>query len=132
MKPRVYTASTLRHGSMWKELRRQWPEIFFTSRWIDSYTDWTGDTIANICRAAWEINEIDVASSRFILLYADRSDQLRGGLIEAGMGIIMRKQLIVVGEHMSYGTWQYHKLVKRVPDLDAARKFINDTSLWYR
>lgn len=125
MKPRVYTASTLRHGIMWKELRRQWPEIYFTSRWLDTYQDWGGESIDAICRAAWDAIEQDVASSRFILCYADNTDLLRGGLIEVGMGLICQKTIIVVGNHVSYGTWQYHKLVRRVPDFYTARKVIN-------
>jgi len=125
MKPQVYTASTLRHARMWKSLRESWAECEFVASWLDSYDQWNGPDIATICRDAWTKIEFDVLKSHYIIVYADRFDKLRGGLVEAGMGIILGKRVITIGEHESYGTWQYHPSVIRVPLLQNAREIIN-------
>lgn len=121
----VYTASTLRHGPMWKRLRDHWPEIKFTSSWLDAYMNWSGSEIPVICKDAWVQNELDVIRSTYVLVFADTQDSLRGGLVEAGMGIAFNKKLLIIGAHSSYGTWQYHPNVRRLVSLNAARNLIN-------
>lgn len=123
-KPKLYTASTLRHADLWRRLRDEWPDIEFTANWIDEKDNWSGPDIATVAQNAWVGNESNVSKSDAVLVYADMHDKLRGGLIEAGMGIVLRKFVIVVGSHSSYGTWQYHPSVYRVPLMASARTLI--------
>jgi hypothetical protein len=125
-KPSLYTASTLRHGPMWRGLRAQWPEINFTASWIDTYLDWQGGDIADICQAAWAAIETEIINSDYLAVFADAKDSLRGGLVEAGIGIGHFKTIFVVGAHSSYGTWQYHYAVRRVSLLEDVRRILLD------
>lgn len=117
---RVYTASKLQHWLKWKELRAEWPEFKFTARWPDV-------DIASIpgtpeqCAAHWLDDEKDVRSADVVLVYAEDGEHLRGALIEAGMAIALGKQVIVVGNHPDFGTWQHHPNVTRVADLSHAK-----------
>jgi nucleoside 2-deoxyribosyltransferase len=69
----------------------------------------------------WQHDTEDVRECDVVLVYVEADDHLRGALIEAGMGIAFEKDIIVVGEHPDYGTWQFHPWVHRVKDLDSAR-----------
>lgn len=117
---RIYTASKLRHAPLWRGLIEEWPEIEFTARWPVKHVGTVPDD-PSYARVFWEHDLEDVSKSDGVLLYAEDSDKLRGGLVEAGMAIALGKFVIVVGKHFDYGTWQYHPLVHRSPNLDAAR-----------
>lgn len=110
---------------MWRALRSQWPEITFTSRWIDEAHKWSGADFMETCRQAWTANDSDVHRAEFVITYADARDQLRGGLVEVGMALARRKRVLCIGTHASYGTWQYHPLVARCPSFESAREIIN-------
>lgn len=116
---RIYTASKLRHAQKWRELRSEWPEFLFVSRWIDMPTFQDGKP--EVCREGWIVDEHDVRKSDIVMVYAQDSEDLRGALVEAGMGIALDKCLLLVGESESFGTWQHHPLCVKVPDLAAAR-----------
>lgn len=67
----------------------------------------------------WKIDEADVLVSDIVLVYAVDGDVLRGALVEAGMAIAYGVPVAVVGTSESYGTWQYHPMVKRFETLPA-------------
>lgn len=126
---KVYTASNLSNGPLWRKLRNDWPEIEIVARWPFLHvTDngapgWPSDCAAH-GSVFWQHDHDDVAASDVVLVYGHEDKALRGSLVEAGMGIAMGKIIIVVGTHHSYSTWQYHPAVKRVPDLEAARSLL--------
>ncbi len=117
---KIYTASKLIHAGLWRELVETWTEIEFTARWPVKHVGTVPDD-PSYARVFWEHDLEDVSKSDGVLLYAEKGDHLRGGLVEAGMAIALGKFVIVVGDHPDYGTWQYHPRVHRAANLDAAR-----------
>jgi len=116
----VYGASKIAHADLWKRLRLEWPEIHFTARWPTLHVGTVPDEPA-FASVFWEHDLADIRSADAVLVYAEPEDKLRGALVEAGMALALRQRVVVVGEHPDFGTWQYHPLVSRVPDLDSAR-----------
>jgi hypothetical protein len=126
---RVYTASKLSEGPRWRSLVEDWPEIDIVARWPFLHVSQDGEPAwPENCAAHgaefWRHDQEDVERCDVVLLYGEPDAVLRGGLIEAGMGIAFGKTVIVVGDNPGYGTWQYHSQVRRVPTLDAARSLL--------
>lgn len=121
---KVYTASKTRHAVMWKQIRDIHDDLTFTARWVNHTLEKRPETPQNAI-IFWVEDEDDVRDADVVLVFADPTDVLRGALVEAGMGIALGKRIIVVGEHESYGTWQYHPLVHRVRDLKGAFTLLN-------
>jgi hypothetical protein len=127
-KIKVYTATKLKHGPFIRDVIAKWPEVEITSRWPFSHVDgdepmWPGDCAAH-GSIFWTHDEEDVRKADVVLVFGHDSDVLRGGLVEAGIGIGLGKRVVVVGTNPSYGTWQFHPLVYRVKDMDTARSFL--------
>lgn len=118
-KLRVYTASCLRHADGWKYMANDNQEIEWVARWPTEHCSNVPDNSA-FARWFWSQDFEDVARADVVLVFAEGNDNLRGALVEAGIGIALHKRIIVVGEHVSYGTWQYHPSVVRVKDLPDA------------
>lgn len=123
-KIRLYTASKLRHATMWQQLRSNWREIQFISRWID---------LVGKCPDTQEFAEVfwiqdlqDVRCSDVVLVYGSYDDNLRGALIEAGAALALGIFVIVVGNCQDYGTWKYHPHVLRAEDFNHARVILSE------
>lgn len=116
---KVYTASKLHHAEKWKVLLNEWPHVDFVARWPHDHVDNIPDT-EYYAKIFWIQDHEDVDLADVVMVYAEPDDKLRGALVEAGMAIALGKQVIVVGEHPDYGTWQYHPSVHRVPSLEEA------------
>ena len=117
---RVYTASKLTKGEMWRRLHEEWPEVFFHARWLKHNVIGTEDSPRNAKRF-WIEDEEDVQHADIILVYAEPDDHLKGALVEVGMGIAYGKRIAVIGEHPDYSTWQYHPRVEHYPTLSSFR-----------
>lgn len=131
---RVYTASKIEQAERWIKLRAEWPEVHFCARWPFMVAS-GGETKDGVSRGFdpkqfWLDDEADVLRAHVILVFAEPHEHLRGALVEAGMGIAMRKWVLVVGDHPDYGTWQHHPKVIRVPSLERARQKLKEQSLW--
>jgi hypothetical protein len=126
MRPRVYTASKLDKSPFWKQLRLDWPEVDFTARWVDFFVpnDKEGAADPEMLAEEWRKDHEDVARADFILVWGNETGTLRGALVEAGIGLALGKTVIVVGETPCYGTWKFHKQVKRVGSFEEARAII--------
>ena len=116
---RVYTASKLHYAPLWRKINEENPHIFFHARWIKHVAIGTPDSPENAIRF-WVEDEEDVRTADAVLIYAKPGEHLRGALVEAGIALACGVQIIVVGEHPDYGTWQYHPRVKRCATLAAA------------
>ncbi len=132
---RVYTASKLSEGPLWRRLAIQWgDEIEIVARWPflhvteDGSPRWPGNCAAHGAEF-WRHNREDVAACDVLLLYGKFEHVLRGGLVEAGMALALGKVVIVVGENNGYGTWKFHSHVRRVETLDAARSLLKLMSM---
>ena len=126
---KIYTASNLSNGPLWRQLRNDWPEIEIVARWPflhindDGSPGWPSDCAAH-GSVFWQHDHDDVAACDVVLVYAQGDKPLRGALVEAGMGIALGKIVVVVGNYTSYSTWQYHPAVKRVASLEDARSLL--------
>lgn len=120
---RVYTASKLKEAARWSALVEAWPEVEFTARWVWGHVGVTPDLPA-FAKVFWSHDDEDVRTSDVLLLYAEPGDHLRGGLVEAGMAIAYGLEVVVVGDHPDYGTWQHHAQVHRVASLTQARELL--------
>lgn len=118
---RIYGASKLHHAPLWLDLRSRddWP-FEWTARWPVPHVGKIPDE-AEFAQLFWQCDEIDVRRADVVMVYAEPGDNLRGALVEAGMGIAFGKAVLVVGENPNYGTWQYHPSVHQARNLDAAR-----------
>ena len=117
---KVYTASKLDKAPLWLRLIEEWDEIEFVARWPRLHVGTTPDAPC-YAKVFWQHDLEDVSESDIVLVYSEPHDKLRGALVEAGMALALQKPVIVVGEHLDYGTWQFHPLVYKVPDLEEAR-----------
>lgn len=125
-RPKLYTASKIHHAEKWQRLRSAWKEIEFTSRWIDmAHIEAGYKPPPSLYRQCWLMDRADVLSSDYLLCYAEEQDHLRGALVEAGMALASGIPIYTVGDHLDYGTWRYHPLVRNVPSLDDVRHEIS-------
>lgn len=115
---RIYMASKMHHGAWWKQLYSNDPDIHIVSRWPFLEEDIL-PTPEN-ARKFWYDDASDIASAHVVIVYAESEDKLRGALVEAGIAIGIGRQVIAVGCHPDYGTWQYHPFVIRVETLEEA------------
>jgi len=125
---KVYTASKLDQAQRWKDLAKEWIEVEFTARWVSHHAGTTPDHEC-FAKVFWQHDVEDVLAADVVLVFAEPHEHLRGALVEAGMAIAFGLQVIVVGTHQDYGTWQYHPAVHRVPDLDYARTLLQTMSI---
>lgn len=125
---KVYTASKLSEASRWRRLAEEWSEIEFVARWPFKHVGIILDSEI-YAKVFWQQDLEDVLKADAILVYAENDHKLRGTLVEAGMAIASGISVIVVGKHDDYGTWQYHPLVYRVPDLETARVLLATMAL---
>ena len=116
---RVYTASKLSRAEMWRRLHDRWPHVYFHARWLKHNQIGTPD-LREYAGRFWLEDEGDVRQADALLVYAEGDEKLRGALVEAGMAIAFKIPVIVVGDHLDYGTWRYHPGVTIVADMDAA------------
>ncbi len=129
MRLKVYTAGKLHDAPLWRALRDEWPEVIFTARWPVCHVGTTPDSPC-FAKVFWEHDFVDVSEADVVLVYShSRADQLRGALVEVGMGLALAKEIICVGEHPDFGTWQYHRNVHRVSDLAEARLLLSTMTL---
>lgn len=123
-RPKVYTASKLRHAPLWKTLREEWPEIDFTARWVDHAEKEKATTPTGFAHF-WTMDIQDVQRSDFVLLLSTPADDglLHGALVECGVALGLGKRVINVGECRT--SWTNHPLVYSIPTLELARDFFS-------
>jgi nucleoside 2-deoxyribosyltransferase len=117
---RVYTASKMKHAAMWRDLCTATPHVQFHARWLKHSAIGTPDDSGQ----ASEFWMQDVRDADAVLVYVEPGDHLRGALVEAGMAIAYGIPVCVIGKHQDYGTWQYHPMVTRVPDIQSALNWL--------
>jgi nucleoside 2-deoxyribosyltransferase len=121
---RVYFASKLTHGAKWRGLCEATPEIFAHARWLKHNKIGTESSKENAVKF-WLEDEEDIETADFVVVYGEAGEHLRGALVEAGIAIAFGKQVIVVGEHQDYGTWQWHPNVLRMSSLEDAIEWMS-------
>ena len=101
------------------------------ARWLKHSVIGTPDSPQ--CAAEfWLQGEQDLRDADACVVYGHGEQKLRGALVEAGIAIACGVPVIVVGDHPDYGTWQYHPLVTRVPNVNAAVEHLRTIEPRYR
>lgn len=117
---RIYPASKLRHGKMWRDLCDRTPTVQFHARWLKHNKIGTPDDPDN-AKAFWLQDVQDIKDADGVFVYAEPEDRLRGALVEAGVAIALGVPVYVIGDrHPDYGTWQHHPTVRKVKTITDA------------
>jgi hypothetical protein len=104
---------------MWRYAWSRYPSIHFTARWPFLVEHLADDKV--FAGKFWQDDLDDVRRADVVLIYAlNEEERLRGALVEAGAGLILGKNLAIIGEHQDYGTWQFHPQVTRYSFIDDA------------
>ena len=119
---RVYPASKLKHGAMWRKLCEDTSGIFLHARWLKHDRIHTPDT-SDQAVMFWPQDVQDIKTADVVFVYAEKDDHLRGALVEAGIAIATGVPVVVIGNHPDYGTWQYHPLVVRALTIEKAIEY---------
>lgn len=119
---RVYMASKMHHAEKWRALYSHHPEIHVVNAWcfLEPFVD-ASDANA---RKFWQDDFDDIARCHAVIVYAEPGENLRGALVEAGIGLGLDKTIIVVGDHPDYGTWQHHPSVHKSSSIEAALELV--------
>lgn len=134
-RPKVYTASKIRHAAMWRRYRDEFPKIDFTARWInipDGVPDHSESTTfqnEEQRKLHWIQDVQDVRRSDWVLAYKEPIDELHGTQFECGIAVGLGKLVIVVGLSQKQ-SWTAHPLVLELKTLPDAFTFILSGSLY--
>lgn len=114
---RVFPISKLRHADLVMHWREEYPDIHFTARW--PITASLGSEAQRPVYQWMNEAEIELLNSDCVLVYAEKGEILKTGLVQVGIAFSRRIPMFVIGEHDSYATWQFYggDLVYRVPNI---------------
>ena len=115
---RVYTASKLRHAEMFRDLRHKVDGVYFTARW--PVTIQLASEAAKSSAQMQQDNFDDISRSHAVIVYVEKGEHLKGGLVEVGYAIAHGKMVYVVGQHEDYSKWQFHPNVRRCGTVEQA------------
>lgn len=113
---RIYPASKLHHGKQWRDLCATSSKFIFHARWLKHNMIGTPDAPGE-AEEFWRQDIQDVMSADAVMVYSEENEPLRGALVEAGVALACGIPVYVIGDSISYGTWQYHTGVTRVKSL---------------
>lgn len=116
VKPKIYIASKARHRPRWREFR-DGMGYQIISRWIDTGDKYIGTTAGDAMsdldyRQLWRECVQDVRDCDVLVLYVEEGEHLKGALIELGIALGLKKEIIVTGPLGDNGTWHYHDKVE--------------------
>jgi hypothetical protein len=125
---KVFIASKMRHAEKFRDIREEYPDIYFTARWPVTASlsseaqrpvyQWMGDAFS------------DIHNSDVVIVYAEKGEHLKTALVHVGFAIAAGKPIWVIGEHASYAEWQFYEGVcYRAPTIDRA---LADIKVLYR
>lgn len=118
---RVYTTAKVIHAQMLAECRAKYDGIYFTARW---------PLVANVSSEKvrpvmyWLNDNVDdIERSEYVILYAEKHDELKTSLIEIGHAMRAGKKVVTVGENKAFEPWSA-VCFARVKTMDEAIKRI--------
>lgn len=127
-RPKLYTASKLHHALMWRTLRSNWPDIEFTSRWIEHEEEMETNASPADFAHYWTMDIRDVRRSDFCLCFAgpayEPAEALKGAFVESGAALALGITVIAVNCPTTW-SWTYHPLCVRVLGLSEAKDFLD-------
>lgn len=120
----VYVTAKRRHAPMLLELRKAWPQIYFTARW-PSVRDVASEQIKPA--AHWlEDNAADALRSEVVIGFAEPEDDLNGSIWELGAAWRAGTPIFLVGENAGYKEWKFAKGIRRFHTMEAALEAVVD------
>lgn len=122
---KVYFASQLHHARKWLDMSLNSGGHYFThARWLRHVMHYSTTEAPENANWFWCCDHEDVVSADVLVCYAEGDDHLRGALVEVGIALASGVQVVVVGNHHDYGTWQHHPGVTRVADLSELHQLL--------
>jgi hypothetical protein len=112
----IYGASVLKHAAKWRGIRSAWYRLglHLCQTWIDDPRITHEEKLSELDFAtAWINNVADLRKADLLLLYAEPEDALRGAVVEAGVMLGQSKPVLLVGDNVGFGSWQYHPAVHK-------------------
>jgi len=107
---KIYTASKIIHAQMWRDLRREFPSIFFTAHWPDLIAlNLESDKSPLVFRDAWEQNIADVLEADVLILFHLQGERHEGSFIEVGAALAAGKRVHIISDAIDeLGKWKWH------------------------
>lgn len=107
----------MHHAEEWRKLYNN-PTIHIVSRWpfLEPFIEPTPENASRF----WQDDMADVRACHAMIVYALDDEHLRGALVEAGAAMALGRMIVVVGDHVDYGSWQHHPNVVKAQSLEAA------------
>ena len=122
---KIYIASKISHGEKlfkWSTTHNMQIHTFTSNWYRPPFKGMSEDP--GFAKMFWEMDIYDVKLCDILLLYAEPEDNLRGALVEVGVALSDKKAVLIVGENDGHGTWQHHRGVFKVKDLEEAERFL--------
>ncbi len=125
---RIYPCSLTADQEYLVALAAKEPSFHFHARWLKHIAIGTTESPKN-SNLFWQENHQDIAAADLVMVFGlDKDKPLRGALVEAGMALAMNKPVVVVGDHLSFGSWQYHPLVARAKSIQEAIQIVEEVA----
>lgn len=125
---KVYIASKLSHAERWRKMKSAWltNDLEIISRWI--YQAEQEDTALPVdFKVFWSVDEEDVRAADVVVVYGEAHENLRGALVEAGMGIALGKMVVLAGDFDTFGgSWKNHPNCYCVATLEHVKTLIRN------
>jgi hypothetical protein len=115
IKPKIYIASKAKHRPRWRDFRDVMGYDII-SKWIDTEDTYIGISVADNSdldyTKLWRECVQDVKDCDVLVMYVEEGERMKGALIELGIALGLRKEIIVTGPLGDNGTWHHHDLVE--------------------
>lgn len=125
-KPSIYSASKIWHNTKWTELRDKYG-FNIKARWINvpcgTEANMTGAKVFSPAEKAvlWTECEEDSRTSDMMVVYGEKTNEMRGALVEMGIAMGNGRPVYVIGNCPTFEVaphsdvaFMYHPLVQRV------------------
>lgn len=110
----IYVASKAKHGPIWLGYRQMGFNI--CSTWIN---EWQAGATKDY-EDLWQRCSREAAEADVLVIYAEKGDNMKGALLEAGIAIGRGAVVLVVGGVEDLGSWIETSLARRFSTLHEA------------
>lgn len=110
-KPKIYIASKAKHRPRWREFRDVMGYDII-SQWIDTDDEFTENPEGLDYTKLWQACIQDVKDCDVLVLYVEEGEHLKGALVELGVALGLRKEIVMTGPIGDNGTWHNHDKVE--------------------
>lgn len=119
----LYITAKLIHAEMLRDIRKDWPHIYFTARW--PLTARLPAEQTKPTRLWTRDNLTDILAAECVLGYADKDDDLRTVNWELAIAWAHGKEIYLVGPREKFGDYAFAERVHRYEELETALKAVS-------